>query len=99
MKESDIQRSILDYLAMRRHFFFRCNTGAYKTEHGSFIRFGSKGAADIFVCANGRMIGIEVKTASGKLSPDQEAFGKALEAAGGIYIVARSIDDVQAAGL
>lgn len=99
MRESDIQAAILQYLAMRRHFHFRCNTGAYKTEHGSFIRFGSKGAADIFVCAKGMMIGIEIKTASGKLSEDQEAFGQALKAAGGIYIVARSIDDVVALGL
>ena len=34
VKEADIQRSILDYLALRRHFHFRCNTGAYKTQHG-----------------------------------------------------------------
>jgi hypothetical protein len=38
MKEADGQRAILDYLSMRRHFFFRCcNTSAYKIQHGSFI--------------------------------------------------------------
>lgn len=99
MKEAEIQRSILDYLALRHHFHFRCNTGAYKTEHGSYVRYGSKGAPDIIVVANGKMIGIEVKTISGKLSDDQEAFGEALKAAGGIYIVARSLDDVIALGL
>ena len=99
MKESEIQRSILEYLALRHHFHFRCNTGAYKTERGSFIRYGTPGAPDIVVVANGTMIGIEVKNASGKLSEDQTAFSEKLKAAGGIYIVARSIDDVQALGL
>jgi len=99
VKEADIQRAILDYLAMRRHFFFRCNTGAYKTEHGSYVRYGTKGAPDIIVVANSNMIGIEVKTPKGILSDDQAAFGEALKAAGGIYLVARSIDDVQALGL
>jgi hypothetical protein len=35
----------------------------------------------------------------GKLSPEQEQLGKEIEANGGRYIVARSIDDVQRAGL
>ena len=99
MQESQIQRAILDYLGYRNHFFFRCNTGAYRTEHGSFIRYGSKGAPDIVVVAKGIMIGIEVKTPKGVLSEEQAAFGEKLKAAGGIYIVARSIDDVQALGL
>ena len=99
MKESEIQSAILQYLGYRNHFFFRCNTGAYRTEHGSFIRYGTPGAPDIVVVANGTMIGIEVKTSKGVLSEDQAAFGEKLKAAGGIYIVARSIDDVQALGL
>ena len=45
------------------------------------------------------MIGIEVKRRGGKLSDEQHAFGEALRAAGGIYIVAFSIDDVLALGL
>ncbi len=72
MKEAYIQRSILDYLALRRHFHLRCNAGVYRAEHGSFIRYGTKGAPDIIVVANGKMIGIEVKTASGNLSEDRE---------------------------
>jgi hypothetical protein len=53
MKEADGQRAILDYLSMRRHFFFRCcNTSAYKIQHGSFIR-DSRGAPDIGLCVEG----------------------------------------------
>jgi hypothetical protein len=44
MKESDEQRAILDYLAMRRHFCWRNNSGAFKTEHGSFVRAGMRGS-------------------------------------------------------
>ena len=43
----------------------------------------------------GRIVCIEVKSAKGKLSPDQEAFKQNIEANGGIYILARSVEDVQ----
>jgi hypothetical protein len=37
--------------------------GAFKTEHGSYIRFGSKGSPDIIVvCQGGKFCGLEVKT-------------------------------------
>jgi hypothetical protein len=44
----------------------------------------------------GRIVCIEVKSAKGKLSPDQEAFKQNIEANGGIYLLARSVEDVKA---
>lgn len=44
----------------------------------------------------GQTIAIETKAKDGELSDEQRLFRRALEAAGGIYIVARSVDDVLA---
>jgi len=47
------------------------------------------------VGAIGQFVAIEVKSAKGKLSPAQEVFKANVEKAGGIYVVARSVKDVQ----
>jgi len=94
MLEKHIQSQILEYLSIKGVFHWRNNTGALKTESGGFIRFGAVGSADIFAVKKGTIYGIEVKNSKGKLSPAQIDFGGNLEKAGGIYIVARSVEDV-----
>jgi hypothetical protein len=58
-----------------------------------------KGVPDIIVLKDGKFIGIEAKAGSGRLSPDQAEFGRLCIKNGGEYVVARSIDDIQAVGL
>jgi hypothetical protein len=48
---------------------------------------------------HGRFVGIEVKSETGKLSEDQQQLGDEIIKNGGLYIIARSIDDIEAAGL
>jgi hypothetical protein len=48
---------------------------------------------------NGLIYGIEVKSPTGHMNENQQAFKEGFENAGGIYVLARSLDDVQAAGL
>lgn len=55
---------------------------------------GAKGVPDILGIFKGRLLGIEVKTATGKLSPEQERFIQNINDAGGIGFMARSVDDV-----
>lgn len=93
--EKATQAAILEWLAWKRIFHWRNNTGAMKTERGSFIRFGAKGSPDIFVLTQGVLFGIECKDVKAKPTPDQVAFGEALERAGGVYIVARRLEDVE----
>lgn len=69
-------------------------TGALKTDD-RFIRFGLSGSSDILACIKGRMIGIEAKCGKDRARPNQQRFATALTAAGGLYIVARSVDDVR----
>jgi len=105
-KETDIQAAILDYLRLRGHFCFRVNNipATFIDRHGArqfrkMPTYGMKGIPDIVLIHRGRFFGIECKTATGKVSPDQAEFGRKCVAAGGEYIIARSIDDVAAAGL
>lgn len=92
--EKETQKAILEYLDVRGIFHYRQNSGAYKAAHGGFIRYGTKGAPDIVAVFRGKYIGIEVKDIKGRLNDNQKDFCKLLEAAGGIYMIARDIDDV-----
>lgn len=60
------------------------------------VKFGLNGEADIggIAMPNGRMIAIEVKTGTGKLSDDQLHFQAMAEKYGALFILARDQDDV-----
>jgi hypothetical protein len=95
-------RTILSYLKLRPGKYWRQNTGAVSlaSKRGNrFVRFGLVGAADITGIKDGKRIEIEVKTAKGKLSDNQKNFRSMIEEQGGVYIVARSVDDVIQEGL
>jgi len=94
MKEVPIQRAILDYLTLKRIFHYRNNSGGFKDSNNHFYRFGALGSPDIICVIKGQFIGIEVKAPKGKQSDHQKEFQTNLEAAGGRYLLARSLDDV-----
>jgi hypothetical protein len=94
MKESYVQRQILDYLALKRIFHYRNNSGAFVDSQKHFYRFGAVGSPDIVCVIHGQYVGIEVKAPKGGQSDHQKEFQKQLEAAGGRYILAYSLDDV-----
>lgn len=61
----------------------------------TIINFGPPpGTADLIACISGRFVGIEVKTTIGRQSEQQKSFERALTARNGIYILARSVEDV-----
>jgi hypothetical protein len=62
-----------------------------------FIRGAEPGAADLLGVYRGFAIAFEVKTAKGKLSPNQTAWAERWIEAGGIYRVVRSGMDAIAA--
>lgn len=65
-------------------------TGMFKQIDGDrHVSIGRKGASDIVACIRGAFFGIEVKFSDkDRLRPEQESFRKALEAAGGKWILA-----------
>lgn len=95
--EHDIQALILIYVtSLPDTFAFRMNTGKARMG-GRFVTFGIPGQPDIFAIIRGRFVGIEVKTATGRQSKDQKNWQRNCERAGGLYILARSVDDVRSA--
>jgi len=60
------------------------------------LRWGLKGSADIIgIGFGGKFVAIEVKTGKGKQSEYQKNFQNMIATQGGIYIVARSVQDVR----
>ncbi len=93
MKEQDTQNQVRQYLTLRRALAIRVNSGS----RGK-IRFNSeKGCADIICCYKGKFLAIEMKKPGGKLSSDQAEFQLRVEAAGGVFITAESVEDVEKA--
>lgn len=95
MGEAETQSTILQYLTLKHIFHYRNNTGAFRTARGGFYHFGEVGSPDIICVVKGRFIGIECKSLTGKLNDNQLDFKERLEEAGGMYITARSLDDVR----
>lgn len=93
MKESEIQKDILEVLKSQG-MFFRINSGIARSFSNNFMRLAPKGTADIIGIKNGKAIAIEVKSATGKQSKVQILWQQQWESNGGIYIIARCIDDV-----
>lgn len=97
-KESTVQAGVVAYLAFRPDCgCWRNNTGAARFGN-AYVKFSIEGAADILCvqAPTGRLVGIETKREiGGILSDAQRWWGEMLEAHGGKYIVARSIEDVE----
>lgn len=59
------------------------------------IDFGLKGSADIMGAYCQRPVAVEVKTETGRQETDQRYFEQAWVKAGGLYVLARSVDEAR----
>jgi hypothetical protein len=96
VKEADLMRLIQRNLSALGHRVFRNNVGLAYTKDGTPIRFGlGVGSADLVGWSkDGRFIAVEVKTPTGRVTPEQAAFLSAVNAAGGIGVVMRSAVEI-----
>lgn len=98
--EKIIQAQILNYLTMNGLYIWRNNsTAVFDASKKVFRKARSKhsinGSSDILgILPDGRFLAIEVKSATGRASPDQIKFINAINSNGGLAFIARSIDDV-----
>ena len=93
--EKATQAAIIDYLTLKRHLFWRQNSGAFKDSKGHFYRFASMaGLPDIFCFKDSVLYGIEVKDIKGVLNKNQKDFADKFISAGGKYIIARELEDI-----
>lgn len=100
LSEAEIQSAILELLAWRGIVAFRVNSGKLliTNRDGSsrMVKLAPPGTADIIgIAPGGRFMAIEVKDRKGEQTPEQVDFEQRVRAAGGIYFLARSTDDVE----
>lgn len=99
-KESEIQKEIISFLQILENrgniYFVRCNVfqGKIKRANGQdgFIKQAKAGAPDIIICVNGKFVGFEVKTETGKQSDLQKEAEAKIKRAGGLYFIVRSVN-------
>ena len=84
MPESELKAALKTMLNKRGAFWSMIPGGAY----------GKKGDPDMVVCYKGFYVAVEAKTPTGRQRPDQKLRQEQIEAAGGIYILARSMKQV-----
>lgn len=99
-KEKDVEKSICDWLRIKGFFFWKQpSSGYFDTTRRTFRKHTSPyvrcGVPDIIVVKEGKFIGLEVKSATGRQSTAQEDFERDLRIAGGVYFLVRSIEDVE----
>lgn len=96
VKESIIQADILRWLKSTGLMFWRSNSGSLFLR-GRHINLGPLGCADISVVVPplGRFVGLEVKSAKGKVRKDQVTYAEGLTAQGGLYFLVRSVQDAK----
>lgn len=99
MTEKQLQNLILLNFATRRDMrLWRANAGVARMGPNRVVRFGVPGQADLSgILPGGIRLEIEVKSAIGKQAEDQKNFQNMIERFGGVYVLARSVDDVWAA--
>lgn len=72
--------------------WWRVSVGLARTPSGGVIRYGVPGQPDVMgvVRPSGRLVGIEVKSATGRVAPAQTAWLQRMAAMGAAVGVARS---------
>jgi len=93
--ESKIESAILEYLVWLNIGFFWKNTSGGFYDGTRFRKhvspFAIKGTSDILgVIYGGRLVALEVKSKTGKSTPEQEAFIKKVRSLGAVGGVVRS---------
>lgn len=62
------------------------------------VRFGIPGQADLTgILPDGRRLEVEVKSPEGTQSEEQRNYQRMIERLGGVYVLARSVEDVSGA--
>jgi hypothetical protein len=102
VSEQDLVNAILDYLHLNGAWAERINSGTQVIEAANgkrrVFRGAKKGTADILACwPGGLFMAVEAKLIGNTTTPDQDLFLETIRDAGGLAIVAYSVDDVEAA--
>lgn len=99
MTEKQVQNLIVLTFGTRHDMrLWRANTGVARMGPRRMVRFGVPGQADLTgILPGGLRLEIEVKTTTGEQTPEQRNYQRIIERFGGVYVLARSVEDVWAA--
>jgi hypothetical protein len=95
--EAKVSAKVDAYLKTIDAINIRTNSGSWQDDTGHYILGAKAGTSDKTVCLpNGRFCAIETKSTKGTLTDAQRRYRARVERLGGIYIEARSREDVRA---
>lgn len=96
--EAKVSAKISAYLKSLapRPITIRTNAGLFVSETGHTVLGAKAGTSDLTCCFAGQFVAIEVKATTAQ-SEAQQRYQARVEALGGLYILARSVDDVRRA--
>lgn len=96
MRESEVLTSVLRYLGRYPGVkVWRNNTGRIADRTGRVVSFGLVGSADVIgIGPGGRFLAVECKSDTGRQSEAQRNFQQMVESMGGLYILARRVEDL-----
>lgn len=94
---NSLTRCIITFLRLHGHQAERVNTMGRQitAKSGRQIYIpttGSKGSADISAVIHGRAVKVEVKVGKDRQSGHQREYQRAIECAGGVYVIAKTFD-------
>lgn len=104
MSEIQLQSAVIDYLNLKKHFFWRQNTTpVYDVTRKTFRKMGKgalKGVPDIIIITDGGFaVFLELKSKGKYLSKEQKEFKERCDKIGAEYYLIRSVDELKEIGL
>lgn len=105
--ETSIQHAVCEYLALKKHFFWRQNNApaVYKGFDGemrfrSMPKYALRGIPDVIVITDGGYaVFLEIKRKNGKQSEDQKQFQSFCSAKGAEYHIITDVSQLKEIGL
>ena len=96
LSESEISKQIQDYLkSLGIEWFWRNQVYKGRVKSGAYLQTGKSGISDLVFIDYGHTFYIEVKDELGTQSEDQKLFQQHCIDNKQIYILARSVEDVE----
>jgi hypothetical protein len=95
--ERDVKKLVKQWLNLHGILFHDVpNQGTYNAKRDRYMSFkGTAGAPDLVACVKGLYVGIELKAPGRTQSLYQKDFQQRIEKAGGIYLIARGVEDLE----
>jgi hypothetical protein len=98
MSEGAIQDAIRVALSGEPGLVLWRNNVGIAEHRGQRVRYGlAVGSADLVGCLDGRFVALEVKTATGRVAPEQKLWLDLVRRYGGFAAIVRSVDEARAA--